>query len=68
MTQEEFKVMVETAKDVSKLNNKSLESSMDKLSAEFEETKQNIINMTYYLDRVEQLYETMLKEHTKRNG
>lgn len=68
MTQEEFKVMVETAKDVSKLNNKSLESSMDKLAAEFEETKQNIINMTYYLDRVEQLYETMLKEHTKRNG
>ena len=68
MTQEEFKVMVETAKDVSKLNNKSLESNMDKLAVEFEETKQNIINMTYYLDRVEQLYETMLKEHTKRNG
>ena len=41
---------------------------MDKLAAEFEETKKNIINMTYYLDRVEQLYETMLKEHTKRNG
>jgi len=68
MTQEEFKIMVESAKDVDKLNNKSLESNMDKLAVEFEETKQNIINMTYYLDRVEQLYETMLKEHTKRNG
>lgn len=68
MTQEEFKIMVESAKDVDKLNNKSLESNMDKLAVEFEKTKQNIINMTYYLDRVEQLYETMLKEHTKRNG
>ena len=68
MTQEEFKIMVESAKDVDKLNNKSLESNMDKLAVEFEETKQNIINITYYLDRVEQLYETMLKEHTKRNG
>lgn len=68
MTQEEFKIMIESAKDVDKLNNKSLENNMDKLAVEFEETKQNIINMTYYLDRVEQLYETMLKEHTKRNG
>lgn len=68
MTEEEFKVMVETAKDVDKLNNKSLESNMDKLASEFEQTKQNIINMTYYLDRVEQLYDTMLKEHRKRNG
>ena len=39
MTEEEFKVMVESAKDVDKLNNKSLESSMDKLATEFEETK-----------------------------
>ena len=41
---------------------------MDKLATEFEETKKNIINMTYYLDRVEQLYDVMLKEHKKRNG
>lgn len=68
MTEEEFKIMVESAKDVDKLNNKTLETSMDKLATEFEETKKNIINMTYYLDRVEQLYDIMLKEHRKRNG
>ena len=68
MTEEEIKIMVESSKDVDKLSNKSLESNMDKLATEFEETKKNIINMTYYLDRVEQLYDVMLKEHKKRNG
>ena len=68
MTEEEFKIMIESSKDVDKLSNKSLESNMDKLATEFEDTKKSIINMTYYLDRVEQLYDVMLKEHKKRNG
>lgn len=68
MTEEEFKVINDMSKDVSKLTNKSLESNMDKLLQEFEQTKQNLINMTYYLDNLEQLYDLFLKEHMKRNG
>jgi hypothetical protein len=39
---------------------------MDKLSVEFEITKQNIINTTIYLDKLEELYNNTLKEYQTR--
>jgi hypothetical protein len=39
---------------------------MDKLTEDFEMTKQNIINLTHYLDKVEELYENILKEFQLR--
>lgn len=68
MTQEELKVLTEVAKDSKNVPNAKLEQSMDKLAEEFETTKQNIIGLSFYLDKIEELYNTMLKEYQERNG
>jgi len=68
MTQEELKVMVEVAKDVKNVPNNRLEQTMDKLAEEFETTKQNILGLSLYLDKVEELYNTILKEYQNRNA
>jgi hypothetical protein len=39
---------------------------MDKLSTDFDVTKTNIINMTIYLDKVEELYNKTLSEYESR--
>jgi hypothetical protein len=39
---------------------------MDLLTTDFEATKQNIISLTYYLDTVEELYNSILKEYQSR--
>lgn len=68
MTQEELKVMVEVAKDVKNVPNNRLEQTMDQLAEEFESTKQNILGLSLYLDKVEELYNTILKEYQNRNA
>lgn len=68
MTQEEFKLIQENATNVDKIPNAKLEESMDKLSQEFEEIKNSIIGMSFYLDKIEELYNRILKEYQNRNG
>lgn len=68
MTQEEFKVFIEVAKDAKNVPNQRLEQVMDQLADEFESTKQNILGLSVYLDKVEELYNTILKEYQNRNG
>jgi archaellum component FlaC len=68
MTQEEFKVIQEIAVNVDKIPNSKLEENMDKLSQEFEEIKNSIIGMSFYLDKIEELYNRILKEYQNRNG
>ncbi len=68
MTQEEFKVFIEVAKDAKNVPNQRLEQVMDQLATEFETTKQNILGLSVYLDKVEELYNTILKEYQNRNG
>ena len=68
MTQEEFKILVEVAKDAKNVPNMMLEQTMDQLSKEFETTKQSILGLSFYLDKIEELYNTMLKEYQERNG
>jgi hypothetical protein len=41
---------------------------MDKLTSEFETTKNTIIGMSFYLDKIEELYNRILKEYQNRNG
>jgi hypothetical protein len=67
MTQEEFKVFVEVAKDAKNVPNQRLEQTMDKLAEEFETTKQSILGLSVYLDKVEELYNSILKEYQDRN-
>jgi hypothetical protein len=68
MTQEEFKVFIEVAKDAKNVPNQRLEQVMDQLADEFETTKQNILGLSVYLDKVEELYNSILKEYQNRNG
>lgn len=68
MTQEEFKILVEVAKDVKNVPNSRLEQTMDQLAEEFESIKKNILGLSFYLDKVEELYNVMLKEYEQRNG
>jgi hypothetical protein len=68
MTKEEFDLIVESCKNVDRLQNTILESNMDSLADEFEKTKNLIINLTHHLDKTEEVYNTFLKEHKKRNG
>ena len=68
MTQEEFKVLNDTVKESKNLPNNKLEETMDKLNQEFETTKNTIIGMSFYLDKLEELYNTLLKEYKERNN
>ena len=42
--------------------------AMDTLSTEFEKTKENVIKLTYYLDNLENTYNTILKEYRQRTN
>jgi hypothetical protein len=41
---------------------------MERINEEFEKTKQQVINMTYYLDNLEITYNKILKEYQKRQN
>lgn len=68
MTQEEFKVVGEIVKDLKNIPNTKLEETMDKLNVEFESTKNTILGLSFYLDKLEEMYNSLLKEYTDRNG
>ena len=68
MTKDEFDLIVESCKNIDRLQNTILESNMDLLSDEFEKTKNLIISLTHHLDKTEEVYNIFLKEHKKRNG
>jgi ribosomal protein S17E len=68
MTKDEFNLIVESCKNLDRLQNTILESNMDLLTDEFEKTKNLIINLTHHLDKTEEVYNIFLKEHKKRNG
>ena len=68
MTQEEFKVISEIVKESKNIPNAKLEETMDKLSSEFETSKNAIIGMSFYLDKLEELYNTLLKEYKERTN
>lgn len=67
MTKQEIDNLLEEIKDMPNLPNNRLVSLMDKLSIEFDETKNSIIEMSYYLDSVETIYNKILTEYEKRN-
>jgi hypothetical protein len=67
MTREELIEITEQQKDLKNLPNTKLVEIMDKLSLEFDETKENLIKYTYHLDNVEIMYNNTLKEYQQRN-
>lgn len=66
MTKEQFEKISNQISDVNNLPNSELVNIMDNLSSEFEIVKQRIIDMTFYLDKIELLYNNTLKEYQNR--
>jgi len=67
MTTEEFDNILKEQGDLKNLPNSRLIEIMDKLSTDFDFTRTNIINLTMYLDSIEELYNKTLKEYELRN-
>ena len=68
MEKEKFDNIIEKQKILKDLPNVQLIEQMDTLSKEYEEVKQVIINNTIYLDKLEELYNNILKVYQQRNG
>lgn len=68
MNKEEFENIVKEQSDLKNLPNSKLIEFMDKLTSDFDETKNNIIALTIYLDKVEELYNKILNEYQSRKN
>ena len=66
MNNEEFEKVLTDLSDLKNLPNNKLVEIMDKLTTDFDATKTNVINMTIYLDKVEELYNKTLSEYESR--
>lgn len=66
MNKEEFENIIKDLGDIKNLPNSKLIEIMDKLTTDFETTKNNIISLTVYLDKVEELYNKSLDEYQSR--
>ena len=64
----EFKDIKEMSSKVSELPNSELIKIMEILSTEFDNTKNNIISMSYHLDDLESTYTSILTEYQKRTN
>jgi hypothetical protein len=49
------------------LMNKDLQLAMDFIQEDFKFTKENIIKLTHHLDKLENTYNLLHKEHSERN-
>jgi hypothetical protein len=68
MTKEEFDNILSEQKNIKNIPNSKLIEYMDIVTEDFETTKSNLINMSFYLDKLEELYNSMLKEYQSRNN
>lgn len=68
MKKEEFEKIVQELGDLKSLPNNKLIEIMDALTTEFELTKNNIIGLTLYLDKVEEFYNKSLDEYQSRTN
>lgn len=66
MKKEEFDLITENENKLQDATNSDLIKYMDLLSEDFDFTKEEIIKMTYYLDRVEELYNKCLNVYNSR--
>ena len=66
MKKEEFENIVNLQNNLKEQPNSKLIEAMDILTTEFDLTKENIINLTMYLDKLEELYNNTLKEFQSR--
>ena len=68
MKDEKFDEIVKEITNLKDLPNTKLVEYLDLLSSDFEFTKDSIIKSTLYLDKVEELYNRVLKTYQERNN
>ena len=68
MKKEEFENIINEQSNLKNLPNTTLSNFMDLLSSDFEITKDSIIKQTIYLDKLEELYNNILKIYQERNA
>jgi ACT domain-containing protein len=66
MTKEVFEQIIKDQLNLKDLSNNTLIQYMDVLSQDFDETKQRIIDTTIYLDKIEGMYNNILKIYQER--
>ena len=54
-------------KEYKERSNKDLQLAMDFIQEDFKFTKENIIKLTHHLDKLENTYNLLHKEHSERN-
>jgi len=59
---------IEFSKKLNEKSNSDLTGMLDNLSNHFNITKNIVINLTYELDQIEELYNKILKEYNKRQN
>lgn len=68
MKNEKFEEIINEMTNLSDLPNTKLVEYLDLLSSDFELTKESIIRSTLYLDKVEEMYNRILKTYQERNN
>lgn len=68
MKDEKFKEILDSQLLLKDLPNTKLVEYMDLLSSDFDATKDSIIKSTLYLDKVEELYDRILKIYQERTN
>ena len=68
MKNEKFEEIVNEIQNLKDLPNNKLVEYLDLLSQDFESVKESIINSTLYLDKVEELYNKILKTYQDRGN
>jgi phage terminase Nu1 subunit (DNA packaging protein) len=68
MKKEDLENIIKEQKNLKNLPNTILVEYMDLLSTDFDFTKNNIIQQTYYLDKVEELYNNVLNVYEERKN
>lgn len=68
MKNEKFEEIIKEINNLKDLPNTKLVEYLDELSSDFELTKESIIKSTLYLDKVEELYNRVLKTYQERSN
>jgi hypothetical protein len=66
MNKLELDNIITQVKNLKNSPNDTLVNSLNLLSEEFDKTKNNILELTYHLDKIEELYNIMIKEIESR--
>lgn len=66
MTKDDFEKIVDIYLDAKDKSNVELANAMNELTRIHSETKQTIIDLTYYLDNIEEMYNKILAEYNSR--